>query len=220
MKPLTKTLAFIGGALGIAALGGASALGVQSLLAQKTEIQAPLPVPAAPVTQVAQAPLPTTPVAQVEVAQAPAPIPPPAPLPAVPVAHIVNVKPYYITVKNPVRECYRERHVFYAQSQPNVPGAGAVLGGIAGGLAGSAIHGKNHTAAVIAGTAIGAVSGNAMQQNMNQPIPQYAYTRHCETHYVSSKVKQGYEVTYFYNGQQGTLLMANPPIGNTIPAPY
>jgi uncharacterized protein YcfJ len=110
--------------------------------------------------------------------------------------------------------------VYYVKPQPNVPGAGAVLGGVAGGLAGSAIHGKNHTAAVIAGAALGVVGGNAVQHNMNQPVPRYVYSKQCDTHYVSTRVKKGYEVTYLYNGQQGTLLMENKPLGDTMPAPY
>lgn len=217
-----KKLGIVGAALGIAILGGFSALGVQSLF-KAGQTAAPTPPPAAVVAtavQVAPAPALAPPVPTPTVIEPPAPIITPPVPPAPQLAQIINVKPHYESVKKPVHECYQTKQVYYVKPQPNAPGAGAVLGGIAGGLAGTAVHGKNHTAAVIAGAALGAVGGNAVQHNMNQPVPRYVYSKQCDTHYVSTRVKKGYEVTYLYNGQQGTLLMENKPLGDTMPAPY
>ena len=230
-----KTLGIIGATLGLTILGGFSALGIQALFTKNTSnlnepiathTVAPIPQAAPAIVAIEQsAPAPsltaisTSAPTPAIIESAPEPI---TPIFAAPqqLAQILNVKPHYETVKKPVRECYQTKQVYYMKPQPNAPGAGAVLGGIAGGLAGTAVHGKNHTAAVIAGAALGAVGGNAMQNNMNQPAPRYVYSKQCDTHYVSTRVKKGYEVTYLYNGQQGILLMENKPIGNTMPAPY
>lgn len=225
-----KTLGIIGAALGVAVLGGFSALGIQSLFTKNTRNLLNEPTATQTTTsppQAAPVVTATTPQAVPAVASTPVFIeapaeqtPSPSVLAAPQLAQILNVKPHYEVVKKPVHECYQTKQVYYVRPQTNAPGAGAVLGGVAGGLAGTAVHGKNHNAAVIAGAALGALGGNAVQNNMNQPQPRYVYSKQCDTHYVSTKVKKGYEVTYLYKNQQGILLMENKPMGDTMPAPY
>src|SRR5262245_52710890 len=74
----------------------------------------------------------------------PPPAPPaPAAPPPVQVAQVIAVVPHYVSQSKPVKHCYPTQQVVYDQSSPTgIPGAGAVIGGVAGGLAGSAVHGN------------------------------------------------------------------------------
>lgn len=99
-----KTLAIIGGALGIALISAFATISVQALYKQHET-----PPPSAPV---AVAPTPPSP----------------------PVAQVVAVNPHYVTKSYPVRNCYPTQNVVYQDSKQGIPGAGAVIGGVAGGL--------------------------------------------------------------------------------------
>src|SRR5262249_36846534 len=144
----------------------------------------------------------------------------PAPPPPPPMAQVINVNPHYVTTSKPQKHCYQRPQTIYPQQDNSPPLAGAVIGGVTGGLAGSAVNGKSHNAAIVAGAALGALTGGAVQKNMNKPQPQTIYVTQCTTKTVSSKVQKGYEVTYLFNGQQGMILMDNPPVSNMIPPPY
>lgn len=205
MTHTKKIVSIILGALGLVVLSSFATIGILSLRDQKQPaVDTPPPPPPAPVA----------------VVEPPAPPVPPAPQ----MAQVVSVNPHYVTVSKPHKQCYQKPETIYTQAQPQntPPVGGALVGGVAGGLAGSAVKGKHHTAAIVAGAALGALTGGAVQNNMNQPQPQpqTVYTTKCNTKYVDTKVKKGYEVVYFYNGVQGMVLMDNPPVSNMIPPPY
>lgn len=143
------------------------------------------------------------------------------PAPAPSVAQVVSVKPHYVSETIPERRCHEVQHTIYVNQQSSAPGAGAILGGVAGGLLGSQVGGgSGRIVASVAGATVGAITGAGMQESMNQPQPYAAYSTQCKTHYIKTSVQKGYEVTYMYNGSQGTMLMNNPPlIGSALPLP-
>lgn len=160
-----------------------------------------------------------SPEATTPVIPTPSPAPPLAP-PAPPMAQVISVMPHYVSSSKPVKHCYEKPQTVYPQQNNHVPIAGAVIGGVTGGLAGSAIKGKNHSAAIVAGAALGALTGGVVEKHNTQPKPQTVYVTQCSTKTVTSKVQQGYEVTYLYNGVQGMTIMKNPPSSNLIPPPF
>ncbi len=143
----------------------------------------------------------------------------PAAVPVPETAEVVSVKPHYVTESYPERQCRRVQHTVYASQQSAVSGAGAVIGGVAGGLLGSTVGGgTGRIVASAAGAVVGAMTGSSMQDNMNQPQPYAAYSTHCTTHTVSNVVQKGYEVSYRYHGNEGMVILNNPPsIGSALP---
>ncbi len=153
----------------------------------------------------------------------PAP-PPPAPVvtqPEVPVAQIISVKPHYEDVSEPHKSCKQVAHVVYEQHQSAHPAVGAAVGGVAGGMIGHSIGGNSNAKLIAsaAGAAIGAVSGNYVQRNLNKPEPETVYSTVCSTYKTTKQEEKGYEVTYIYQGQQSTVIMASAPIGTTLTLP-
>ncbi|QLH44079.1 MAG: glycine zipper 2TM domain-containing protein [Coxiellaceae bacterium] len=107
--------------------------------------------------------------------------------PKPPVAQIVQVKPHYATTTSSRRICHPTQRIIYVQSH-YYPGVGAVIGGVTGAVVGNTIiNGSSRTAATIAGAAIGAVGGNAIQRNMHQPKPQVIYQNVCSKQTSSKK---------------------------------
>ncbi len=190
-----KTLAIVGGLIAVVAVTVFGTLTVQVWQKQRALEQAP---------------------AVTAEATPPAPAQPPTPT----LAQVTAVKPHYIVTTKAVRECHPVQHTEYTQPEQKVPVAGTVIGGAAGGLAGSAVHGHNRDLAIGAGAVLGAVTGAAVQNNMNQPQPQTVESMHCQTHNVASKTRKGYEVTYLYNSQSSTMLMDTAPtVGSMITPP-
>lgn len=141
--------------------------------------------------------------------------------PAIPTAEVINVKPHYTSASTPKRQCREVQRIVYVSQESHTPGAGAVIGGVAGGLLGSQVGGGNgRIVTSAAGAAIGALTGNSVQNNMNAPKPHAIRSTVCSTHYVKTSVRKGYEVTYSYNGKQGVMIMDNPPmVGSVLPFP-
>ena len=197
----SKAFILAGSVIGIAAVAVGATLGVQALLKP----------PAAPPPVTATQTPPTAP-------------PPPAP----PIAQVLTVKPHYVTTASSTQKCHPVATTTYVQEPTyhhnNGDVAGTVVGGALGGLAGSAIHGSARTAAIIAGAGLGAYAGHQAQANHQQQphyvtVPQTSYTTKCSTESINKQLQQGYEVTYWYNGSQGTLIMDTPPTGGTILLP-
>ncbi len=80
----------------------------------------------------------------------------------------------YQTLERPRQECWNEQ----VQVQPR-NGGGALLGGIAGGILGNQIGGGNGR---LLATAVGAVSGAAVGQNLSAPrAPSMQTVQRCRT---------------------------------------
>lgn len=152
----------------------------------------------------------------------------PTPVPPQPLmAQVIAVNPNYVNVSKPVKNCKPSRQVTYVAPPQQGKGmegaAGAVIGGVAGGLLGSTVKGNNRSLAIGVGAAAGALTGKAvgenMQQTQAQPQPQVQEKMHCSTHYVNTPVQKGYQVTYVLNGQQGMIIMDQPPQSPTLSLP-
>jgi uncharacterized protein YcfJ len=185
-----KVFTLLGGALGIALIAVGATLVIQ-------KISQPAPPPPAP----------------------PAPVV--APQPEVPVAQIISVKPHYEDVSEPHKSCKQVAHVVYEQHQSAHPIVGAAVGGVAGGMIGHSIGGNSNAKLIAsaAGAAIGAVSGNYVQRSLNKPQPETVYSTVCSTYKTTKHEQKGYEVTYLYQGQQSTVIMAAAPVGTTLTLP-
>lgn len=208
MNTQTKKIFYLmAGAIVLVVLSALSTIGLLSLREERQPNVSPL---ATQETQpVSPNPVPATPVVQTPPQQ-----------PVVPMAQIMSVNPHYVTVSKPQKYCYEKPETIYPQQSNSPPLAGALVGGVAGGLAGSAIKGKSHNTAIAAGAVLGALTGGAVQANMNTPpAPQTVYKTHCGTKTVTSKVQKGYEVTYTYNGQQSMIVMPVAPATNLMPLP-
>lgn len=100
-----------------------------------------------------------------------------------------------------------------AVQQPN-SGAGAVVGGIAGGVIGNQIGGGSGRAAATAlGVIGGALLGNRVESNTNQP--QVANVAQCSTQTFYENRTTGYNVRYEYAGKEYQVQMPYDP-GPTI----
>lgn len=209
-KALGLTAAFIG----MLFLGAFGMWGVSKLTSPT-----PVAVPAATVSaQTQPVPAVAAPAGSQVVANQPVVEPNPAP-PGYVMAQVINVQPHYVLKSVAYRSCHDQAETVYEQrgSEANT-GVGAVMGGVAGGLLGNTVgQGRGRQAATIGGAVLGLMAGNQVESNMHQPQARTIYRPVCHTAYTKKSVRSGYEVTYFYNGQQGMKIMANRPTSNMIP---
>ncbi|MDD4928663.1 MAG: glycine zipper 2TM domain-containing protein [Gallionella sp.] len=127
-------------------------------------------------------------------------------------ARVVSSTPIYERVNEPRRECWNETVQGGAPRERTM--GGAVVGGIAGGLLGSQVgggHGKTAATAAgaIAGVLVGDRLANPEQQTGSQQVER------CREVGNSRNVITGYNVTYRYNGRDGTAITRYEP-GNTV----
>ncbi len=231
-----KTLMLTCGGIGLIVLGALGTWGVGKAMAPASPPTAVVSL-AAPTTVATVAPsaapaptvIATTPPAPATVvattvtttttaATPPAPVAAVAPEPAGPaIAQIISVKPHYVMKTVPVRTCHQVPRTVIGP-RPGPSGAGALLGGVAGGIAGHQIgQGGGNVVATIGGAILGAAVGNQVERNVQQPQTSIVYETVCSTSYVQKSIRSGYEVTYVYNGEQGTIIMKKRPVGKTIP---
>lgn len=221
---IKKTVILTLTGVGLVILGAVSSWGVGKALTPTTTPAVTVSAPAAPAAVAPTATVaPAAPVAapQATVAAASPAVAPSVVAPAAPagpiLAEVIDVKPHYVTKTVPVRRCQQVPRTVVVPGQ-GPSGVGAVLGGVAGGVAGNQIGGgRGKVAATIGGAILGAAVGNQVERNMHGPQTRVVYETVCSTSYVKKTVRSGYEVTYVYNGQQGTTIMKKRPLGKTIP---
>ena len=132
-------------------------------------------------------------------------------------ADVVAVKAVRDTVVTPQERCG------YVQTQRQAPVkdqqriAGTVIGGVAGGLLGSQIGGGNGKKVLtVAGAVAGGYAGNQVQKNLQEKDVITTSERRCRTVNLKSQKLVGYDVTYRFDGQEGTVRTSFKP-GNTLP---
>lgn len=168
-------------------------------------------------------------IAQAPASEAPAPQPAavatPQPVTST-MAEVISVHPRYSVHTYPERVCHHRPRTVLVGPPPGesggTSGMGAIVGGLAGGALGNQVgQGRGRTAATIGGVVLGALAGNNVEGNMNQPPPPHEETvivPVCHTHYFKKSVVTGYDVGYVYNGQQGSTFMKSAPaVGSSIP---
>jgi uncharacterized protein YcfJ len=198
------------GAIGLVGLGAL----ITVLILKFTKAE---PTSTATVPVVTQAPASKTPTPEIVVT--------PAPITST-MAQVISVQPRYSVHIYPKRVCHDAPRTVLVGPPPGASGEtsgmGAIVGGLAGGALGNQVgQGRGRTAATIGGVVLGALAGNNVEGNMNQPPAPREETvivPVCHTRYLKKSVITGYDVGYVYNGQQGSTFMKSAPaVGSAIP---
>ncbi len=129
-------------------------------------------------------------------------------------APVVSSIPLYQSINEPQQQCWAESVTSYEQQRS--PG-GLILGGIAGGLLGNTVgRGHGRTVATVGGAVIGAAVGDHIANRDNAFV---AVTRPVQRCHIVDSVRQvltGYQVTYYYNGRNTTVVLPYDP-GPRVP---
>lgn len=129
-------------------------------------------------------------------------------------APVVSSVPVYQTVSEPQQQCWTESVTGYERVRS--PG-GAILGGLTGGLLGSTVgRGNGRVASAAVGAAIGALVGDHLGNRDNQAVAVTRPVQHCQTVQNLRQVLTGYQVTYYYNGRNATVVLPYDP-GPRVP---
>lgn len=132
-------------------------------------------------------------------------------------AEVVAVKELTETVVTPREHCEDVQVQHQAPVKDERRIAGTVVGGLAGGLLGSVVGGGNgKTLATVAGAAAGGYAGNQVQKNMQKKDVVTTSEHRCKTLNEKSQKVVGYNVTYRFDGKDGTVQMPFKP-GPTLP---
>lgn len=129
-------------------------------------------------------------------------------------APVVSSLPVYQSVSDPQQQCWTESVTSYEERRS--PG-GAILGGLTGGLLGSTIgRGNGRVASAAVGAAIGALVGDHLGNRDNSAVAVNRPIQRCQTMQSYRQVLTGYQVTYYYNGRNTTVVLPYDP-GPRVP---
>lgn len=126
-------------------------------------------------------------------------------------ARVLSVEPNvrYVTVREPVEECWEETRHYTVAHRPPGSAAGTLVGAVVGGVIGHQFgSGRGNDAATVAGTLIGAAVGNEQARRAagyDYETTRYARpVRRCQTSYRSYQEERidGYHVIYEYRGRK------------------
>ena len=132
-------------------------------------------------------------------------------------AEVVTAKEVFETVVTPREQCEDVQVQKQAPVKDQNRIAGTAIGAVAGGLLGSTVGGgKGKTAATVVGAAAGGFAGNQVQKNMQRKDVTTTTERRCRTVQDKSQKLVGYNVTYRFEGKQGTVRTSFKP-GATLP---
>ena len=129
-------------------------------------------------------------------------------------APVVSSVPMYQSVAEPQQQCWVESVTTYEERRS--PG-GVILGGLTGGLLGNTIgHGNGRAASTVVGAVIGAVVGDHIANRDSAPMAVTRPVQRCQIVQSYRQVVTGYQVTYYYNGRNTTVVMPYDP-GPRVP---
>lgn len=127
-------------------------------------------------------------------------------------APVLSVEPFMKTVSTPREVC---RNELVTQQKPvkdphQVTGtiAGAVIGGALGSKVGD---GSGQDIATVGGAVAGGYAGNKVQEKIQEGNTEQHSQRVCETVYDTTRVQDGYEVTYRLDGQEHVVHLDHDP---------
>jgi uncharacterized protein YcfJ len=135
-------------------------------------------------------------------------------------AQVVSARPIvrYVTVKEPVRECWEETESYTTRHAAPGVAAGTLFGAVIGGVVGHQFgSGSGKDAATIAGSMLGAAIGNQSSRRhagySHTTVRHERPVRRCESRYRSHREKRidGYDVVYRYRGQTYATTMPYDP---------
>lgn len=125
-------------------------------------------------------------------------------------AEVVAAVPIYETVIEPQQQCWTESVTYYEQSGRS--NGGAIIGGITGGLLGAQVgKGNGRIAAAATAAAIGALVGDRLDNRYSYSSPVTRPVQRCSVVDNYRKTISGYQVTYFYNGRNATVVLPYDP---------
>lgn len=132
-------------------------------------------------------------------------------------AQVVSVEPVMRTVRTPRQICHDETVTHQAPVKDPKRVTGAVVGAVIGGVLGNQIgDGSGQTAATVAGAAAGGYAGSKIQKKTQQANTYQATETRCSTVYDTTEKPDGYEVTYRFGDDTGSVHMDHHP-GERIP---
>ncbi|MEX2257470.1 MAG: glycine zipper 2TM domain-containing protein [Woeseia sp.] len=121
----------------------------------------------------------------------------------------------YVTVRQPVQECWEESREYVVDRSPSRSAGGTLLGAIVGGVIGHQFgSGRGNDAATAAGALVGAAVGNNSSRRHADERQVYSRpVRRCNTNYTSHQEERidGYNVLYRYQGQKYATRMPYDP---------
>jgi uncharacterized protein YcfJ len=135
-------------------------------------------------------------------------------------ARVTHVEPLYKTIRvsTPQHECRTERA--YRHDRPQARSyTSTIAGGIVGGLIGNQFGGGGGKIVMtVAGTLLGGSLGNDYNNYRTQTRKNYGSHENCRVtkRYTQEQVRDGYEVSYRYQGNSYTTYMDERP-GKHIP---
>ncbi len=127
-------------------------------------------------------------------------------------ADVVAVEPIKETYFVAREECYDEVIEELAPSRDENQIAGTVVGAVLGAVIGKQVGGGNgKKLATVAGAAAGGYAGRRIQQDMQGKNVQTRTERRCQTLQDPKQRVTGYQVSYSFKGETGTVVMAQRP---------
>lgn len=132
-------------------------------------------------------------------------------------AQVLSVEPIvrYVTVRQPVQECWEESREYVVDRYPSRAAGSTLIGAIVGGVIGHQIgSGRGNDAATAAGALVGAAVGNSSARRHAGERQVYSRpVRRCNTNYTSHQEERidGYNVLYRYQGQKYATRMPHDP---------
>ena len=128
------------------------------------------------------------------------------------VAEVIQVEARYATRQVPRQEC---QHITVQRQRPvqdEQRVAGTAIGATIGGVLGNQIGGgRGKDLATVGGAIAGGIAGNRIQQQRQQNNTYTTVEEQCHTVMDSQRYVTGYDVTYRFNGDTGTIQMASKP---------
>ena len=125
-------------------------------------------------------------------------------------AEVVAAVPIYQTVNEPRQQCWTESVTYYEETRRS--NGGAVIGGITGGVLGAQLgKGNGRIAAAATAAAIGAVVGDRLDNRYTYSAPVTRPVQRCNVVDSYRQTISGYQVTYYYNGRNATVVLPYDP---------
>jgi len=126
-------------------------------------------------------------------------------------ARVLSSTPVYQQINQPTRECWREQTGYTTEPAQRSYG-GAVLGAIVGGVVGHQIGGgSGKDVATAAGAAIGAVTGDNMDNNGRSVQTRPVEEEHCRVVDHWTRQITGFNVVYRYQGNEYSTFLLHDP---------
>lgn len=125
-------------------------------------------------------------------------------------AEVISTVPIYQTVNDPRQQCWTESVTYYEETRRS--SGGAIIGGITGGLLGAQVgKGNGRIAAAATAAAIGAVVGDRLDNRYSYAAPVTRPVQRCNVVDNYRQAISGYQVTYYYNGRNATVVLPYDP---------